>query len=185
MNTTTGTASLNEQLEKHDMFQQDYRQVVLLLQDQQALASLHESTSRPRMHGTQTSKRCQTSHWQHSLKHVFQDKENQSESRGIPEAPAFLLSSKGNKNKKRSSNPATDDNKWVVNLQLQQDVNAFRLDETHEFSQAHLKEKVSLPTLWYTSGECEPGSERMLGFLLSYPCPTVRLRRLPVSRLVH
>jgi hypothetical protein len=166
-------ASLDEQLEKHDMFQQDYRQVVLLLQVQQALASLRESTF-PEFMERRDPKGVERAigTCQRRLEHVFQDKENQSESRGIPEALAFLLSGKDNKNKRRSSNPATDDNTWVVNLQ--QDVTAFCLDETHEFSHAHLKEKVSLPTVWYTSGECEPGSERMLGFLLSYPCQRFR-----------
>jgi hypothetical protein len=139
----------NEQWANHDMFQQDYRHVVLLLQVQQELACLRESLDQIKMDGTYgyriTENRLERAAdaCRKRLVRVF---ENQSgDGRGLPESLSLLLYREVNQ---KFMAPATDsddddDNESVAAKLLRQDVIAILLDATHEFSQARLEDKVS------------------------------------------
>jgi hypothetical protein len=131
----------NEQVANYDMFQQDYQHVVLLLQVQHALSCLLESLDNTSMDGTY-----QISESRHQravvacrerLLRIFENEENQSDD---DESLAFLLHRITHQ---KRSGLDTDVDDESVTLLLRQDVTAICLGETHEFSHARLKQKVS------------------------------------------
>jgi hypothetical protein len=146
-NAGTQIAS-NEQVANYHMFQQDFFDVVLLLQVQQALACLRESLDSTNIDGTyylisESSLQRAADACHAKLVRIFENQENQSaDGQGLPESLSFLLHRKYQRRSGPDNHDTHGDDESVANL-LRQDITAICLDETHECSHARLKEKVS------------------------------------------
>lgn len=139
-NAVTDSAQIasNEQVANYDMFQQDYQHVVLLLQVQRAMACLYESLEYTNMDGNAEScVQCAAEACQESLVRIF---ENQENGRGLPESLSLLVYR--NSYQKRNGPDIHGNHETGADL-MRQDVTDICLDETHEFSHARLKAKVS------------------------------------------